>query len=293
MSPLDFTLSLAVSHNQMQRAEWLLAHGANANGIHADSKRRLRDEALMHGNDAMAGLLLRYGAADEPPQGIVAFQVACRRLDRNEARRLRDARPECLQDWEVMWNAAQESRRDVIELLLELGMDVDIETLGGLRALHIAVSAGSLDLVETLIAHGADVDRPTDNYGGAMGFAAHYDRQDIAKVLAPLSRDVHSMVSLGMKDRLRALFAVEPALVNLGHFRNGQTPLFSLPKEAASALDMAKFLLEHGAEVRSVNKELHGSKPRVPTGLAARRSGRTRSARDVCSGFAGSTGLHL
>ena len=255
MSPIDFMLSHAVSHNHMRRAEWLLMRGASANGIHVDSRRRLRDEALVHGNDAMAELLLRYGAADEPLQGIVAFQVACRRLDRNEARRLSQAHPEFLRDSELILSAARQSRLDIIELLLELGMDVDIDTMAGFRPLHSAVIAGALDIVKALIAHGADVDRPAENYGGPMAFAAHNGRRDIAKVLAPLSRDVHSMVRLGMKDRLRELLTAEPELANVVHFRTGQTPLFSLPDEEASALDMAKFLLEHGANVRLVNKE--------------------------------------
>jgi uncharacterized protein len=257
MSPIDFMLSLAVSRNHLQRAEWLLEHGANANGVHADSGRRLRNEALMNGHDAMAALLLRQGAADEPLQlhGIVAFQVACRRLDRNEARRLSQLHPEFLRDSEVVLTAVLRSRPDVIELLLELGMDVDLETVAGFPALHSAVAADAIDIVKVLIAHGADIDRPADNYGGAMGISANFARHEIAKVLAPLSRDVHSMVRLAMKDRLRELFTAEPELADLVHFRSGQTPLFFLPDEEAPALDMAKFLLEHGAGVRFVNKE--------------------------------------
>jgi len=255
MSPLNFMLSHAVTYNHIRRAEWLLMHGANANGVHVDSRRRLRDEALVQGNDAMAELLLRQGAADEPLQGIVAFQVACRRLDRNEARRLSKAHPEFLRDSEVMLTAARQGRLDIIELLLELGMDVDMDTIAGIRPLHSAVIAGELDTVKVLVARGADVDRPAESYGGPMAFAAHYGRRDIAKVLAPLSRDVRSMVHLGMKDRLRELFTAEPELANLVHFRTGQTPLFSLPDEEASALEMAEFLLEHGANVRRVNKD--------------------------------------
>jgi uncharacterized protein len=257
MSPIDFMLSLAVSRNHLRRAEWLLAHGANANGVHADSGRRLRSEALMNGYDAMAGLLLRQGAADEPLQlqGVVAFRVACRRLDRDEARRLGRLHPEFLRDSEAVLTAVLQSRADVIELMIELGMDVDMETVAGFRALHSAVAADAIDIVKVLIAHGADIDRPVNSYGGAMGVCAQFARYGIAKLLAPLSRDVHSMVRLAMKDRLRELFAAEPELANMIHFRSGQTPLFFLPDEEESALDMAKFLLEHGAGVRLVNKE--------------------------------------
>jgi ankyrin repeat protein len=153
-----------------------------------------------------------------------------------------------------MLTAARQGRVDVVELLIELGMDVDVENLMG-RALHSAVAANALEVVKFLIAHGAEIDRPTENYGGPLGFAAHFSRHEIAKVLAPLSRDAHSLATLGMKDRLRELFTEEPGLANLVHFRTGQTPLFFLPNEQASALEMAKFLVEHGADSRFVDKE--------------------------------------
>src|SRR5262249_24617444 len=130
----------------------------------------------------------------------------------------------------------------------------DIENLMG-RALHSAVAADALDVVRFLIAHGADIDRPSENYGGPFGVAAPVFPHKNSKGFAPLSRGGLSMVTLGMKDRLRELFTKEPELANLVHFRNGQTPLFSLPNEQASALDMAKFLVEHGADLRFVNKE--------------------------------------
>jgi ankyrin repeat protein len=250
MSPIDFMLSLAVSHNLPQRAEWLLVHGGNANGVQAHSGRRLRQEALLNGSEAIAELLLRHGSADEPLQGLAAFKGACRRLDRKEASRLGELHPEYLRDPEAMLTAARQGRLDVVELLLELGMDVDIENERGVRALYAAIATNKIDVAELLIARGANVDRPMQDHGGPMGFAAQLGRREIAKVLAPLSRDVHSMVYLGMKDRLRDLFTAEPELANLIHFRSRQTPLFSLPDEEASALDMAKFLLEHGANVR-------------------------------------------
>jgi uncharacterized protein len=239
----------------MRRAEWLLLHGANANGVHADSKRRLRDEALVNGDDAMAGLLLQHGAAEEPLQGIAAFQVACRRLDRSEALRLSQAHPEFLRDCEVMLTAVRQRRLDIIELLLELGMDVDIETIAGFRPLHSAAAAGAIDIVNVLIAHGADVDHRADSYGGPMAVAAHYGRRDVAKVLAPRSRDVHSLVHLGMKDRLEELFTSAPELADLLHCRTGQVPLFCLPDDESSALEMARFLLDHGANVGVRDKQ--------------------------------------
>jgi len=247
---LDWLLGIAISSNHARRAEWTLAHGANPNVPHAYSRRRLLDEAVLHGHDAMAALLRRHGAADAPPDDKVAFLIACRKLDHAEIRRLVALHPEYLRDAEVMLGAARGNQRDLVELLLDLGMDVDVMDAGETRALNVAAGNGAVEVMELLLARGADVDRPTKHYGGPLGFAAHFGRRDAIAVLLPRTRDVHNLANLGMKERLRELFAAEPALVNLVHFRTRRTPLFWLPDQEPAALEMARFLLEHGADAR-------------------------------------------
>jgi uncharacterized protein len=155
-------------------------------------------------------------------------------------------RPEYLHHPEPMLTAARAGRTDVVALLLELGVDVDVADEIEQRGLQVAVAGGSLDVVKLLVAHGADIDRPTTKVGGgAMGYAAHFGRLEIASYLAPLSRDVHHLTYLGFKDRLAALFAADPDLVNA---RDGWTPLFVLPSGEDAAMDMAAFLLAHGAD---------------------------------------------
>lgn len=247
-SPLDFMLGLAVSHRHLRRAEWLLVHGAHADGRQPYSGRRLSEEALVYGDEAMAALLAKQGAPDVPPQGLAAFQIACRKLDRAEARRLSELHPEYLLDAEVMLAAVREQRLDIIDVLLGLGVSVDVEDQGGIRALNIAAGTGAIDIVKRLIECGADIDKPTKHYGGPMGFAAHFGQRATAALLAPYSRDVHNLVYLGMKDRLKEILAAEPQLANQFHFREGFTPLFALPDPEPAALDMAQFLLGHGAD---------------------------------------------
>jgi ankyrin repeat protein len=65
------------------------------------------------------------------------------------------------------------------------------------------------------------------------------------------------MVSLGLRDRLAELLGAEPELVNQVHLRIGTTPLFWLPGEDAAALDMARFLLERGADPSARDREGH------------------------------------
>jgi uncharacterized protein len=151
--------------------------------------------------------------------------------------------------------AARQGRVDVVALLLELGMDVDIADETHQRGLHNAVAGGSLEVVKLLVAHGANIDRPTTQYGGAMGFAAHFDRRDIAVFLAPLSRDVFSLTYLGIGQRLGELFAEDLSLANAVNSGDGLTPLFFLPEDEKDAVAITRLLLAHAADPTVLNRE--------------------------------------
>src|SRR5207247_11075966 len=63
--------------------------------------------------------------------------------------------------------------------------------------------------------------------------------------------DVHAAARLGMFEKLRELIAAEPALV---HERGGDG---QMPLHFASTIEIAKFLLDHGADIdaRDVDHE--------------------------------------
>jgi uncharacterized protein len=236
LNALDYLLGNAVAFNHLKRAEWLLMHGANADGVHAYSKRPLREEALIYGHTAMTDLLVRYGATQPPLEGEAAFQAACMRLDKDAARMLAEQNPECLHNPAPLLTAARQGRADVVALLLELGVDVDVADEIEQRGLQVAVAGGSLEVVKLLVANGADIDRPTTSVGGgAMGYAAHFDRREIAAFLMPLSRDVFELTYLGMAERLRELFAEDPQLASAVDRKTGITPLFCLPDDEDAA----------------------------------------------------------
>ncbi|MGE0629917.1 MAG: ankyrin repeat domain-containing protein, partial [Hyphomicrobiaceae bacterium] len=233
---------------------------------------------LIYGHAAMADLLVRYGAAEPPLEGEAAFQAACMRLDKDAARKLAEQHPECLHNPAPMLTAARQGHADVVALLLELGMDVDVADGIEQRGLQVAVAGGSLEVVKLLVAHGADIDRPTTSFGGgAMGYAAHFDRREIATFLMPLSRDVFNLTYLGIGDRLRELLTEDRQLVNAVGPRTGITPLFCLPDDEDAAVEITMLLIAHGADPSIVNKE----------GVTAEQVARKRGLIDAADLMAG------
>jgi len=85
--------------------------------------------------------------------------------------------------------AAQQGHKDVAELLLASGAQVNARNKYGDTPLHFAATAGSKEVVELLLAHGADVnvvDRPIG--AGASGktplqCAASGNHQDVVELL--------------------------------------------------------------------------------------------------------------
>ena len=272
LNALDYLLSNAVGCNHHKRVQWLLRHAANANCKQAYSERSLREEALVRGHSDVAETLMRYGAAALSLEGQAAFRAACMQLDRETARALAERNPEYLQDAWLMLTAAESGRETVVALLLELGMNVDIAGCGQLRGLQVAVRGDARNVVRLLISHGADIDRPTTGVGGgALGFAAHFDRRELADILVPLSRDVWNLVYLRRKKRLIELFGEDRLLVNVTNPK-GYQPLFFLPDNEDEAVEMTTFLLAYGADAGLRNND------GITADEAARKRGLTDAA---------------
>ena len=245
---VDYLLGNAVDRNHLMRAEWLLAHGADANGRNAYSNHAHHQVAQFKGYAAMAELLERHGARAAPIPPAAAFHVACVRLDEATARALVDAQPAYRQDPGPLLLGAGQNRTDVIRLALDLGVPVDLAAPDGLRALHRAAEANALDAARLLLAAGADPDRRGGNYQATpLGYAVFHKHDAMIDLLAPHSRDVHGLTRAGRLGRLREVLAAEAALANACNPK-GLPPLFVLPDDEDDALHAAAILLDHGAD---------------------------------------------
>jgi len=256
-----FFLDIAVAKNDLDVAEWLLAHGASPNADpppHPNSSQRtLHEEAMRRGFTMMAELLERFGASPSPPvalSGQEAFTAACLRLDREEISALLAKHPEYLRSPVAMFEAVSQDRVEVVRLLIDLGMSIEIEDEHKQRPLHIAASNDSLRVAALLIERGAEVDPAESNWGATpLGFAIYGQRTRMIKLLGRVSSSVWELTSSGQVERLRELLAAQPKLANAGGENNSL--LMWLPDDESQAVEIVKLLLAVGVDPAIRNKE--------------------------------------
>jgi ankyrin repeat protein len=113
----------------------------------------------------------------------------------------------------------------------------------GATPLIVAVEQANHDLVDLLLAAGADINQRSHWWAG--GFHVLEDDHGLADFLIArgATLDAKSAAQLGRMDDLAALVAVNPRSVHM-RAGDGQTPLHVAPSVA-----IAEFLLEHGAEI--------------------------------------------
>jgi ankyrin repeat protein len=256
-----FCLSTAIRHNDVPLARWLLEHGANPNAAPPRapvlSRRNLYEEALVAGCDEIAALLRQSGATVTEPTGTGedAFIVAALRGDVDRARELAAAHPEYVRSPKALFRAVELKRPDLVELLLDLGVPVDIEDEQKQRALHVAASGNAVDMAAVLIARGADVDAPEARFGAPpIGFAAYGHHTAMVDLLAPVSRCVPVLARQGKVDRLKQVLRDDPGAAK-AVFDEGTTLLWWLPDDDATAARVAELLLASGCDPATVARD--------------------------------------
>jgi ankyrin repeat protein len=120
-------------------------------------------------------------------------------------------------------------------------------------AVHVARS--NLDLLDLLLAHGADLNARTSWEKGGFGVLEQVSPDEAAPLIARGARiDVWAAANLGMAAELAALIAADPSLV---HAKGGDG---KRPLHFARTIEIARLLLEHGAEIDALDDD-HSSTP--------------------------------
>ncbi|HLH54795.1 MAG TPA: ankyrin repeat domain-containing protein [Verrucomicrobiae bacterium] len=124
----------------------------------------------------------------------------------------------------------------------------------GATPLMAAVHQTNREMIELLLATGADINARSHWWAGSFGVLDN-DHGLAEFLIARGARvDAHAAARLGMLDKLRQLVAEDPAAVS-ARGGDGQTPL-----HFACSVEIARFLLEHGADIDALDVD-HESTP--------------------------------
>ena len=111
--------------------------------------------------------------------------------------------------------AAEGDIGTLVSMLFEVGMSPDTPLVGGITPLMIAASCGHIDIVDTLIQAGADVNATDDEGNTALEITKNikvYDRKNIVAVLVANTPADKPDSTIAVKKRKRTTFAMKHLL---------------------------------------------------------------------------------
>lgn len=264
-SALAYLLGNAVP-THVQRARWLLEHGADARGVNFYSRDPVIKRALLAGRDDVVELLVQHGAVRPNLSEEETFFAATLAGDLVAMRRLALGHPEFLKHHDAMFAAIRACRADIATSLLDLGMSPDVGDDKNFRALHYTTHCGATEVARLLIARGAEIDPVETRHGATpLSHAVYQRRPDMVELLAAHSRDFRALCLAGAVDRLRTLLVEDPSRANREN-RPGEPALFSLPSDEEKAIEVAELLLSFGAD-----PNVRDPKGQTPAHAARRR----------------------
>jgi ankyrin repeat protein len=151
--------------------------------------------------------------------------------------------------------AALEGHANLVQLLLEQGMDVDLENEYGQTSLHIAADFGEVEVAQLLLDHGATVNG-LPNQQPPRNSSIYRPRRDVDFQKTPL----HSAAAMGY-EKVVALLCQRGADVNLTYGVEGKTALHDAAERGHEKTVLE--LLQQGADPTVKTKE--GRVPRLRT----------------------------
>jgi ankyrin repeat protein len=274
----------AVKRGDANTVRTLIAQKADVNAPDADGSTALH-WAAQKDDVAMADLLIAAGAnvKAKTRYNVTPLALACTNGDATLVDRLlkagADPNATSEEGQTALMTAALTGKPDAVKLLIETGANVNaVEPYKGQTALMWAASEGNAAAAEILITHGADVKAKSKAGFTSFLFAVRNDHPDAARVLLDHGASVNDVAPDGTSALnmavVNAYFDLASMLVDRGADPNAPDPRGSalhtlawlrkpgsdgaagvgntghappLASGRMTALDLAKRLLEHGA----------------------------------------------
>jgi len=255
---LDYQLNWAVRNHHVERAKILIDHGANPSGRTPEG-RTLYEAARFAGHPDLAALLAEHGAPVTEVDAATRLVGACMGGDAATAREVLNAEPDLVRQVQqaqpdLVVDAAASNRLEAVRVMADMGFGLDRQ--GAVAPLHQAAFQGHAEMVELLIARGANPGA-RDGYHAAtpMQWADTGGHPEVVTILAGTASSIFDAIVADDPDRLAALLDANPDLLETTirpertdtepHPTDWQTPLAFAVLRGRTA--MVRLLLGRGA----------------------------------------------
>lgn len=184
-------LHYAAIYGHVDAAKVLLAHGADVEAKRSGGFTALHD-AIVKNQKTVAKLLIDHGAK-------IHGEMSMAYVDKETVQLLLDLGADVNQrnknGKSPLDEAAFRGNVDVIKLLLEHGVDINARSEYGSTALHNAASRGEAEAAKLLIENGAKVDYKARNGDTPLCRAIRSGQLKVAEILLTNGADVHVRIS--------------------------------------------------------------------------------------------------
>jgi len=253
-------LHWAADRDDLATATLLVKAGANVKAANRYGVTPMYSAAL-NGNAAMIELLLDAGADVNTPQaeGETPLMTAAR-TGKVDALRLllkRGANVNAVENWKrqtaLMW-AAHEGNAEAVKLLVEAGANVSDRSIFGWTPLLFAARQGQSDAIRVLVGAGANINDTLPDKTSALVTAVQGLNYEAANTLLELGIDPNA-AGQGWTALHQLVWSRRP--------QRGQNNPGQKPKGNMSSIELAKKLVEHGADInaretREPNSDMEG-----------------------------------
>ena len=241
-------LHVATDIDDLATAQLLLRAGANVKAANRYGVTPMYSAAV-NGSAKMIELLLDAGA--DPNVALREGETALMTASRTgvvEAMRMliaRGAKVNARESWKqqtaLMW-AAHEGNADAVKLLLEAGAQVSDRSIFGWTPLLFAARQGQVGSIDALVAAGADIDETLPDGTSALVTAVQGLNYEAAAALLKHGIDPNAAAQ-GWTALHQIAWSRRP--------QRGQNNPGQKPQGDVSSLELAKILVEHGADINA------------------------------------------
>ena len=251
----DSMLKQAVINEDFDKIKLLLMFKPDLNKVYEDGLTLLWYAALKERNDIVE-ILLNSGAkaetADKSGKTLLSHCVETRRYETAKLLKSKGAQLKSQDSIFLLQRALVIGDSELVQTLIELGININTKFSDGLSALWIAAFTNNRDMIEILAKGGANMNIKDSQGKTVLMWAVENDKKEVANVLIKYGANINLMDNRKRTALISAVIADKPRMVHMLVMNGAQIDLKDNDGNSAILIatsrgntELVKLFLEH------------------------------------------------